>query len=212
MLELVTRTPEELRPRCCVVHEARVHSRADIAKGINQWCVPSQHVKLPYNQAITTGLSFQTSTVIMSKSCFPCNPCTANPSWKQTVGSIICMSLSITVSILAVSIYLSALLPSDHGWESNRHLLEMLNEMPPYDDNETQEHPTQPRKRSSSQPPEFTPMMLIMCCSVFELLQEDLVTDWFSFSRLCTLILKCGGKGFAEGMIILMLLRSGLLV
>lgn len=147
----------------------------------------------------------------MSKDCFLCNPCTANPSWKQTIGSILCMSLSLTTAILAVSALLGILsfLSVNYGQGSNRHLLEMLET--PSDDDETQEHSTPPQKRSSSRPSDFKPVDLIMICAGLELLQEDLVTNRFSFSRFCSVIHKCGGKGFAEGIIILTLLRSGLL-
>ncbi|KAH0157185.1 hypothetical protein KCU67_g8007, partial [Aureobasidium melanogenum] len=158
----------------------------------------------------------------MSRNCPPCNACTANPSWMQTIRSILCISIALTTVILVMSIVFGTLsfllgtlfsfLDVNYGQQFNDYLVEML-ELPMEDDEDegketkSQNHSTPPRKRSSPRPFGFTPMVLNLICVVLELQQEDLVPTWPSLGKYCSLVCKRGGKGLAEGTIVLILLR-----
>jgi hypothetical protein len=50
-------------------------------------------------------------------------------------------------------------------------------------------------------------MELNLICVVLEMQQEDLVPTWSSLGKHCSLVCKRGGKGLAEGTIVLILLR-----
>ena len=123
------------------------------------------------------------------------------------------MSFSLTIAMLAMPalFLIPSFLSINYGPEIRSYLRDMLEFFPDEEEHtaaKDKEHSTSLHKRSRRRPFGVPPMELFWICYALEFQQEGWAINGPSFGKFCSLIRKCGGKGYAEATIISVLLRS----